>query len=61
MLDIDIKKLFIANIAVAVILLIHLAITLSSLSILRNKQGPTGDEGPKGETGNSGMCYEKPG
>tara|TARA_B100000401_G_C52812702_1_gene724744 strand:- start:1644 stop:1826 length:183 start_codon:yes stop_codon:yes gene_type:complete len=58
MFNIDIDKLLIVNIVVAIILLIHVGITLSSLYILRNKQGPTGDEGPKGENGISGTCTD---
>ena len=59
MFNIDIDKLLMVNIAVAVILLVHLGITLGSLNVLRNKQGPTGDEGPKGEPGLQGICIEE--
>ena len=58
MFNIDIDKLLIINIVVAVILLIHVCITLSSLYVLRNKLGPTGDEGPKGDTGQSASCID---
>lgn len=58
MFNIDIDKLLIINIVVAVILLIHVCITLSSLYVLRNKQGPTGDEGPKGDTGQPASCTD---
>ena len=56
MFNIDVDKLLRINIAVGAILLIHLAVTISSLIVLRNKQGPTGEEGKKGEQGLSGTC-----
>jgi hypothetical protein len=56
MFDLSIKSLTILNIIIGTILIIHILMTQSALTTLRNKQGPTGPEGKRGLTGVSGAC-----
>ena len=56
MLELSLKTLTILNIIIGILLIIHIGMTQSTLTELRNKQGPTGDRGDKGNTGPKGSC-----